>query len=147
MPIKGQILPDHMPVNKFQLSIAGLSLPILFTEISGLEQELETVDLPDRTSASGGTTKITEFTAKQPAHHALDIATLEAWFLEAKLGSPTYKKPCTLVIFSLSGLFLRSYTLIGMYPSKRKSPDLDMKNEGEMAEVEWTFKVDDVLPV
>jgi len=140
MPVKGEILPDHMPVNKFQLLVAGLP-PLLFTEIAGLEEELETTDLPDRTVSSGGNTLPIEWTAMHPLHHSVEEAALELWYREGKDPvSPTYKKDATLLIFSNTGLVIKTYALPGTFISKRVVPDLDKSNEGEMAANEWTFR-------
>jgi hypothetical protein len=145
--MKGVIKPDHIPVNKYLLIIIGLPQlnPI---EISGMEDELETVDLPDRTVASGGNRKATEFTMMIPAHHTLEIAACEAWFLEGQEPvSPGYKKAGSLIMKSLSGKKFRTRSLVGAFISKRADPDLELVNEGEMASIEYTVKVDDPLPL
>jgi len=127
--------------------VAGLP-PILFTEISGLEEELETVDLPDRTKASGGNTLPVEWTAMHPLHHIVEETALELWFKEGQDPvSPTYKKDATLLIFSNTGQVIKTYALPGTFISKRTIPDLDKANEGEMAANEWTFNSDEVAPL
>lgn len=145
--MKGTIQADHIPVNKYEFLVAGL-LPLTVTHVSGIEDELQTTDLPDRTRASGGNRGPTEFTIMMPAHHTLEQAAMEVWYRESQDPvSPTYKKPVTLVMDSLSGKGGRSFTLVGVFPRKRKLPDLEMKNDGEMAEVEWTMSADDVIPI
>ena len=147
MPVKGEILPDHIPLNKFQLLVAGLP-PLLFTEIAGLEEELEAVDLPDRTKATGGNTLPVEWTAMHPLHHIVEELALEAWFTEAKDPvSPTYKKDATLLMFSNTGAIIKTYALPGTFISKRVIPDMDKANEGEMAANEWTFQTDQINPL
>lgn len=147
MVLKGTILPDHIPVNKFQLTVLGLP-GLIFTEISGIEEELEKVKLPDRTQASGGNTLPIEFTVMQPQHHAVERAAMEAWFAESQDPSPpTYKKDGTLIVTSISGLQVVAYTLIGMFPSKRALPEMSLENEGELAKIEWTLNADQVIPV
>lgn len=144
--MKGAIFPDHIPKNKFQLIVAGLP-SITFVQVSGLEEELETVDLPDRTTASGGNTKAIEFTARMPTHHTPERIALENWFAQCRDPvDPTYKKVGTLVKQSITGMNSVSYILQGMYPSKRSTPDLEMTNEGEEDELEWTFKADQIFP-
>ena len=146
MPVRGAILPDMMPVNKYQLIVPGLPA-LTFTTLSGMEEELEKSELPDRTVASGGNTKAQELTATQPMHHTVEVAAMELWFKQGQDPvSPGYKKAATLIHKSNSGAILRTYSLIGMFAMKRKLPDLDMANEGEMAVIEWTFSVDAVLP-
>lgn len=145
MPLKGQLQEDHIPVNKYTMSVVGL-VPLLFTTISGLEEETDVVDLPDRTRASGGNTKPGEFTAMMPAHHTTEILAMEAWVLEGvDPVSSTYKKPVNLAIQSGSGGIQRLITINGCWPSKVKTPDLDFENEGEMAVYEFTFQFDSLI--
>lgn len=145
--MKGELQKDHIPVNKYVLQVIGL-IPIKATEISGIEEELETAELPDRTVASGGNTKATEFSMMTPMHHLSEQAALEVWWQESKDPvSPTYKKPCTLTMTSISGNKSRGYTLTGVFPKQRNLPDLEMANEGEMATVEWIMSVDSILPL
>jgi hypothetical protein len=145
--MKGEIQPDHIPVNKFALKVVGL-LDFYASTISGLEDELMTIDLPDRTKASGGVRGPSEFTMMTPMHHLTEIAAMEIWFKEGQDPiSPTYKKPCTLIMTSLSGNKSKSYTLIGVFVSKRVLPDLDKSDDGEMAQIEWTMSVDDIIPL
>lgn len=145
--MKGSIKSDHIAVNSYQLLVAGF-VPLTFTKISGIEEELEVTDLPDRTVASGGNTKSIEFTAEIPLHHTLEQAAMEVWFQTCQDPVvPLYKKPATLVLKNISGKVGRSFTLLGLFPSKRALPDLEMANEGEMATSTWTFKADDILPI
>lgn len=145
--MKGAIQSDHMPTNKYLLQIVGL-VAITATEISGIEDELEVTELPDRTMASGGNRKAGEFTMKVPLHHVAEQAALEIWFRESQDPVvPTYQKPCTLTHQSLSGNASRNFSLVGVFPKKRKLPDLEMKNEGELAQVEWTMSYNDIIPI
>ena len=147
--MKGDIKADHIPLNKYQLVVLGTVVPFFtFTEISGIEEELETVDLPDRTVATGGQTKSVEFTAKCPLHHLAKQAALELWYSQGKDPvDPAYKKAATLIHMSGSGSVLRTYSLSGVFLSKRALPDLSMENEGELATNEWTFKADEIYPI
>ena len=145
--MKGAIQPDHIKVNKYELIVLGLP-PLVFTAISGIEDELQTTDLPDQTTASGGNKLPFEFTADLPAHHLVQQAAMEAWFIQGQDPiSPTYKKIASLVLKSGSGLVFRSFTLMGVYVSKRGTPDLEMENEGELAVITWTLKGDDMFPI
>jgi hypothetical protein len=143
--MKGVLQPDHIPLNNYQLRIQDLPT-ITFITIAGLEEELENVDLPDRTAASGGHTKTIEFTATMPLHHITEMTAMENWFSGSQ--DPVeqrYKKVGTLVLVSLTGLVRKSFLINGMFPCKRKTGDLDMANEGELHVVEWTFKADQVI--
>jgi len=145
--MKGDIRADHIPINKWTLLVLGMPM-LTITEQSGIEEELETTDLPDKTRASGGNTLPVEFTAKIPMHHLEEQVAMELWFASCKDPvSPLYKKAATLIHKSISSRVLKTYSLIGMFPTKRKLPDLDMNNEGEYASVEWTFSADLPLPI
>jgi len=145
--MKGVLQKDHIPVNKYQLLVLGMPA-LTFTEISGIEEELQTTELPDRTTASGGHTGPVEFTAQTPLWHTIERIALEAWLVEGQDPvSPLYKKEATLVLQSISGQTIATYSMLGLYVSKRGLPDLAMENEGEGAFIEWTFKADQLLPV
>lgn len=146
MPLKGVIQSGHMPVNKFKLLVVGL-VPLTPTTISGIEEELETIDLPDRTKASGGQTKSGTFTMKLAEHHKAEVDAMEKWYQDSQDPvDPNYKKAVTLVRESIDGKVKRSWSLVGTFPTKRKLPDLEMKNEGAMGEMEYTFSFDDINP-
>lgn len=147
--MKGAILPDHMPVNKYQLIVIGiLATQLTPVEISGMEDELQTVDLPDRTKASGGYRGPSEIEVTLPMHHTQEQLAMEAWYAECQDPvSPGYKKAATLVHQTISGTGSRSFSMVGVFPTKRALPDLDMTNEGEQANVVWTLSVDDIVPV
>ena len=145
--MKGIIKPDHIPVNNFDLLVAGL-IDLTAVEVSGIEDTLQTIDLPDRTRASGGNREATSFTVMIPAHHTAEFLAMEAWFKEGQDPIlPTYKKPCTLVMKSLSGNIQRSFSLIGVFVQKRTLPDLDKSEDGEMASIEYEMSVDDIFPL
>lgn len=147
MPAKGTINADHIPKNKYALHIVpGITITVL--GVSGIEEELETVVLPDRTNASGGNTKSGEFTIRTMLHHTIEQIFLEEWFKECQDPVlPLYKRQGTLVMSSISGEHFRSFSMTGLFLSKRSLPDLEMTNEGEAVEVTWTVKYDDVYPV
>ena len=147
MPLKGAIQPDHIPSNKYVLAVIGL-IPFTFTQISGFPDETDVVDLPDRTKASGGQQKAFEFTAMIPAHHTAEVAALDVWLQEGRDPvTPTYKKPCTYTMQSGSGRILRQSSLLGVWLSGKKHPEMSMENEGEMAVFEYTFQVDSIIPI
>lgn len=147
MPIKGVILPDHIQVNKYLLTVIGMP-PLVLTAISGIEEELDVSDLPDRTKASGGRTKPIEYDITLPLHHTVSRLAMEEWFDACKDPIlPTHKRLATLTMFSQSGLPLVSFTLTGTFPMKRGLPDLELENDGEMAGVVWSMSSDEVIPL
>lgn len=155
MAIKGIIDQDYVPVNKFTLTIADqfTPLPMVFTKISGIEEELDTVELPDRTVRTSGRPKPIEFEVTQPMHHEKERLQMELWFAHCQDPvSPTYKKIGTLNMSHQSGGGLLggipvAYFMEGLFITKRSLPDLDLENDGDMAEITWTLKADTITPV
>ena len=147
MTLKGLIDPDHIPVNKYELAVVGLPT-IQFTSLSGMEIDVGTIELPDRTKASGGQLNTSQLTVQVPMHHTAQIAAMELWFQGGQ--DPiviTYKKACTLTHLSGSGEIKRAYSMLGTWISKRKLPDLAFDNAGEMSVVEYTLEVDSIIPL
>lgn len=145
--MKGAIQPGHIPLNKYQLLFIGIPL-LTATKVTGIDEELNVVELPDRTKASGGNTNPVETTISIPLHHSVEIAALEAWFLEGQDPVlPTYKKAGSLLMQSGSLVGpTRTYNLIGVFITKRKLPDVEMKDDGNMAEAEYTLSIDQIMP-
>lgn len=144
--MKGALEADHIPVNKFDLLVLGLP-PLTITELSGIEDELENVVLPDRTVASGGNRGPVEFTISMPSWHTIEQAAMELWFKESQDPVvPTYKKAATLTMKSIGGT-PKAFALIDLFPTKRSTPDLEMENEGEPAMIEWELKASDMQPL
>jgi len=142
---KASLEPDHLPVSRFDLLVVGLAVPIHFVTLSGIEEEGEVVELPDRTKATGGRTRAVEFTASIPLHHTAEYLALEQWYAAAHdKVSPDYKRAATLLIWNLSQGLPRSFLLEGVWISRRALPDLDANNDGEMAVVEYTFQADNI---
>lgn len=145
--MKGKILADHMPINNYQLLVPGLPA-LTVVEVSGIEDTLNTTQLPDKTVASTGTRQATEVELTMPMHHAVEQAAMEVWFKESQDPvSPSYKKAGTLIHQSVSGKKNRTFSLIGMFPMMRGLPDLKMDDEGEMAVIKWKMSIDDIEPI
>jgi len=145
--LKGTIEADHIPKHKYQLVVVGL--PTLdLTYVSGIEDTLDVVDLPDRTKASGGRRGPVEMTVRLPLHHTVQQAAMEAWYREGQDPVlPTYKKPATLIWESLTGTRVRSFSFPDLFVGKRVTPEGEMSNEGEMTETEWMLHASDILPI
>jgi hypothetical protein len=147
MGLKGQISANHFPKNKYNLTFLGLP-PITPTKVSGISEELDVIDLPDQTRASGGGRKATTVTITVPMQHLIQQGFLELWYKQGQGDvSPVYKKTGTLTYISLDGTVFRQYTLNGCFVTKRELPDLDMGDEGNMTESTWDISVDELLPV
>lgn len=140
------ILPDHIPVNTYKLFVVGAP-PLTILKMEGFEEELETTDLPDRTVASGGNVKPMEVEVETPTHHRAEQTYWQLWFKSSKLSVPGYKKAGTLVISSVSGITKRTYSLVGVFPKKQKTSDLDQENEGELHRTNWTLSIDTKIEV
>ena len=136
------IQDDHIPVNNYTLIINGLP-PITFTSVGSLEQEIEWVELPDKTQASTGRTKPGEVEVKLPAHHLTDYAAMETWALEGQDPiTPGYKKSGNLKFYSGTLLKQLNVTIIGVFICKGATPEGEMANEGEEADLTYTLKWD-----
>ena len=147
MHTKGAIKPDHIGLNKFVLQVLGLP-NLTVTAISGLSEELDVVDLPDRTVASGGRTGAISCEITIPLHHTEEIAAMEIWLQEGQDPvSPTYKKPATLLLTSISGNVVRSYSFLDMFCAGRTIPDFEIANAGDMAENSYMMRASDILPI
>lgn len=149
MAAKGTIQADHISANKFKLIAVGTLVPeFTVISLSGLEEELEVVDMPDRRRVSGGNTTAVEIEVETPAHHTLEQAAWEAWYKEAQDPvSPTYKKVATLVLFRIGGSVGRTFSLVGVFPRKRALSDLSMEDEGADVRITWTLVADEVTPI
>jgi hypothetical protein len=147
MAMKGTIQPNHLPKNKGRLVVAGQPV-FVFTSLGDIAEEVEKVDMPDRTTASGGQKKPVEFTATIPAHHDAEVAAIEAWFVQGQDPvHPLYKKVGTLIQERIGFGLPRVYALRGLWVSRRQIPGSEMANEGELQQLEITFQADEALPV
>lgn len=147
MPIKGVIQADHIPVTKYTLAVTG-GPPLTPVSIGGIEEELAVIELPDKTVATSGRTGPVALTITLPSHHLVEIAYCELWL---QLGqdpvSPTYKKPVTLLITSLTGNTQVGFTLPDAFLSKRALEDRDLSNDGDMSTHEYTLNASQMLPL
>lgn len=145
--LKGKIQPNHIPLNRYDLVIVG-GPPLTVVTCSGIEEELEVVEMPDRTVASGGNTKPVEFTIGIPTHHAVEIAFMELWFADSIGQKPGHKKSGALIMKAVSDIAPgKTHTIMSALVSKRKLPDLEMANEGELSVTEYTIRADQTIPV
>jgi hypothetical protein len=144
--LKGQIKGDHAPLNKFKLLVVGLP-EITCVTVSEIPEELNVVDMPDRTVRSGGQTAPVELEIAVPAHHLVEIAALEFWYRQGQDPiDPGYKKVATLIIYTGTGIPL-THELLNVFIAGRTIPALDMLNEGEMAMKTYTLRADRVTPI
>lgn len=147
MAIKDVIEENHAQVNKYALSILpGVGSPV-FISISGLEEELDATEMPDRTVRSGGRKKPVEFDVVQPAHHDVEVAAMEQWYVDCQDPvQPGHLKVGMLTIFDQQGRPRRKRTLVKLWNKKRVETDLELENDGDMATITWTLQCDEILP-
>lgn len=147
--MKANLNEDHIPINRFQMLVIGTIAPF-FTVISlsGIQEELETLEMPDRTWVSMGRTGPVEFSMSIPMHHRDEQGAMELWFQESKDPIlPTYKKPAVLTHTSISGGNTVSYVFTDLFPYKRELPSLELGADGEMAVITWHLKASVVIPL
>lgn len=147
MTLKNTIQPNHIPINKYELSVLGLPV-ITFTKVGGIEQETGDIMLPDKTSASGGQQEPFDMVCELPLHHTSEVDAIESWHKEGKDPvSPTYKKTGSMLYKGQDDSVVRAYSIINAWAKKLKYPDVEMENEGDMAVLEVTLRVDDYAPL
>jgi hypothetical protein len=146
MSLKGKIQDNHIPLNKFELLIAGLPQITLITT-DDIEEQLNVIEMPDRTRRSGGQTSSVEFTGTIPMHHDVQVAALEAWYKQGQ--DPVqegYLKAGSMVFYRNDGT-PRPFELINIWVSGRTIPGGDMANDGEPAMLTFRFEADEVTPI
>ncbi len=147
MAIKGTVDPDHIPVTKYGLAVAG-GPELTPMSIGGLEEEMAVIELPDKTVASSGRTNPVELPVTIPSHHIVEIAFMEVWYQEGQDPvTPTYKKPATITLSSLTNNTQLGFTLPDAFVSKRVLPDRELDNDGEMSTHEYTINASQMLPL
>lgn len=149
MAMKGVLREDHIPSNKFTLSVplvaGGQFTPI---SVTGFDRKVGVVDLPDRTKATDGVSKAINFEMTLPAHHSDEIAAMELWFRESQDPvSPLYKKPGVFTQESLTGRIVRKWELIGLWTSGPKNDDSKLADEGTMVTITYQMHCDDAVYV
>lgn len=144
MPLKGKIKDDHMPVNAPELRVPGVP-PLTLVNADEIEETLQTVDLPDRTVASGGQREPLEFNIMIPMHHSEEITAMELWYKQGQDPVlPGYKRTGTYIWPSLTGQTRRSFMLLGLFVAGRTIPAKDMTNEGELALATYRMRASDI---
>ncbi len=144
--MKYALQEDHIRVNKYRMAVIGLPVDLTPVNIGALDRETDTVDLPDRTKASGGREKANETEISIPAHHLQEVAAMNIWRMEAiDPVSPTYKKTAVVTAFSGTGIRVMMRTCEGAWLNKDGTPDLEMNDEGEMAVIKYGMCWDSIL--
>jgi len=149
---QNKIHVNHIPRNRYELMFLAMT-PITFYSISPIDEELEIVDLPDNTSASGGYTKPFEFKVRVPLHHDSDVLQMDTWWsLCQDPVMPTYKRDGTLLSHRLRKSVVagqevdlpRVHVISGAFIRRRRLSGHAMANRGDMAFVEYTLRCDNI---
>jgi len=144
--MKQLIGKDHIPANKFTLGLSPtIGIPLIeFTEVSGLESEIETAELPDKTAVSGGRTTSGEFTAKVMMHNLKEVSALIRWWKDSQDPvRPDYKRQGILTYRSLTNRIFIPFWIQGMFPKTITLPDATLE-EVTPQQLEVTFVFDEI---
>jgi hypothetical protein len=143
----GNISPDHMPLNKYELLIVGMP-KITFITVGSFTDATTEATLPDGTVASGGKSAPIEFNVTVPRHHLVDVALMDNWKKQGRDPiDKNYKKTGTLISYSGTGAVFKSEQLRGLWVRDKTTPEFDMGNDGEMAVNTYVMRADGVDPV
>jgi hypothetical protein len=146
MVAKGAVAANHIPVNNFQMLVGEKNL--FFVSLTMPELETETIDLPDRTQASGGNVLPSEAVGSIMGHHSGDVSYLETWRKQGIGNVPTtYKRTVTVTESGIDGKTARKQTWSGVRIKKVKKTDKDLADPGAPAMYEYTFGIDSVKDV
>lgn len=154
--LKNTIAGSHIPDNLFKLTPVYPPFPTGLTiiKISGIKEELENSDMPDRTWATGGQTKPISFTVEVPMHHAVEQIYWEDWYQAGQANQGVrddYKRDCNLTNIPITGLtgsgFVRLWGISGVGIVSRELPDLDMNGEGKLTTIKYEMKADSIFPI
>ena len=145
LAIKNQIQELRIPVNKFQLIVQPGVGQITVISLTGLEEELDAPELPDRTIRSGGRSKPVEIDVVQPMHHTSEVLLMEAWWNLCKYSVAGYLRLGMLIQMNETGIPTKRWTLPNIWIKKRAHSDLELENDGEMATITWTMQTDQII--
>ena len=144
--MKGTIKVDHATTDKYTFAIIGLP-PLTATKVSGLEEEIKKLELPDGTAATTGNTGSSEITIMIPNHHSVEIAAMELWKAEGKDPvSATYKKSGVVLEKTVSGKTSLVTSILGVWVTKSVGTDHEMKPDAEAAYTTYTLSIDTIIP-
>lgn len=144
MPVKNLLGKDVIGANKFTFSVDNDDL--LVVSVSGIEETLQVIELPDGTAASGGRTDVSETTVVVAQHTKASITFFDAWWaLCQDPVPPAAYKNGTVTGNSSSGGVSATTTLISVFIKSRKSADYNLEDGTTMTVVEYTLSVDDAF--
>jgi len=136
-------LPGHPIIPaRFVLSFETKE-DITFTSISGLEQEIDAAESPDRTAHSTGIAKNVTLTVKCASHDDASISAMYEWYDECWGNvSEGYKKTGTLAFEDNRGIARKVYYLEGAWLKKFADDEAQMEESSKIHETEFSVSVD-----
>jgi len=142
--VKGALEQNPAQKHRYKMLVVGLNPAELNpTSIDGIEATTGVAELPDRTRISDGVIKAGSFTIKMPVHHVVEMAALKTWYKDTRAKAPSeYKKTVTILHLNGARAIVRTTKLGGVWPEGYSESSLEMGNEGEMGETEWTLSFD-----
>lgn len=143
--VKGEILPGAAPRSKFRVIFAGLP-PFYASKFTGLESELEVLELPDRTRQSAGNTKASTADVAGMVHHTIEAAAWDGWWVQSQAGVAGYKRAGTVEVLGPDDVPVAFYALAGVFPTKWMLGDLD-KTSTDSVEITYSLSVDSVIKI
>ena len=143
--IKSIIKPLRVPDNKYSLIVQPGVGQLTVVELTGLEQELDQSELPDRTVRSGGRGKPLAFDFAIPMHHTSEVLLCETWWNLCKYSLIGYLKFGMLIQFNEASIPTKRWTLPNLWLTKRGHTDLALGNDGEMTTIMWSASADDLI--
>lgn len=144
MALKGVIPKDIIAANKFTVAVDNVE--ILAVSVSGPDESLQTVELPDGTAASGGRTDPSESTIVIPQHATEAKLFMDTWWNSCKDPvQPTAYKNVTVIGTSSTGAQSATDTWIGAFIKGRKSAEYSLEDGTTMTVLEYSVSIDDVF--
>ena len=140
--LEGIIPLDVISAADFEFRVNGLELIVL--ERSGLEQEIDQIELPDGRIVSGQKVKAQEMTIMVAAHMTREVTFFDQWMEQARGPRVPRTAYRTVTIVGKSNTKTRRNREIlrQCWVCKRSNPDLNLDTGStEMTKIEYTLKV------
>lgn len=144
--MQGKVQAGAAMTNQFTLSILGLP-DIYVTRLGELTTEVMVAEMSDGTRQTTGKVKGQDVEMDTYLHHATERAALEGMLVATQTGAPGYKLPATLHMNGADGQPVASWTLDGFFIKGRKSPELNVSDDGDGVKLTWMVSYDNLLPL
>lgn len=142
--MKGTVQAGSAVTNQFKLVLPGLP-EIYFTRVGELSRELVIAEMADGTWQSTGRIKPGEVECEQYMHHLAERVAMEAWHQACATGAPGHKIAGEMFYMGADGQPVAAYILVGVLNKGRKTPEVNVAQEGEGVQIVWMLAFDDVV--